>query len=133
MIDIHTATDAELDSIAMQIDEQRPKRGLEVLCLADVQAKPIEWLWKNWVAVGKVSILAGEGGIGKSTILCDLAARTTTGNTWPDHEAGTVPGSVIILAAEDFWRDHVEFERHPNFIDFHAPTVSRGGEHSAEP
>ena len=51
--------------------------------------------------MGKVSILAGEGGIGKSTILCDLAARTTTGNTWPDHETGTAPGSVIILAAED--------------------------------
>jgi len=101
MIDIHTATDAELDIIAMQTDKLRPKRGLEVLCLADVQAKPIEWLWKNWVAVGKVSILAGEGGIGKSTILCDLAARTTTGDTWPDHAAGTVPGSVIILAAED--------------------------------
>ena len=101
MINIHTNTDAELDSLAMQTDELRPKRGLEVLCLADVQAKPIEWLWKNWVAVGKVSILAGEGGIGKSTILCDLAARTTTGNTWPDHEAGTAPGSVIILAAED--------------------------------
>jgi putative DNA primase/helicase len=75
--------------------------GLEILCLADVKPKPIDWLWKEWLAIGKVSILAGEGGKGKSTVLCDLAARTTRGLAWPDGSPGGRPGSVIILAAED--------------------------------
>jgi putative DNA primase/helicase len=75
--------------------------GLEILCLADVKPKPIDWLWKEWLAIGKVSILAGEGGKGKSTVLCDLAARTTRGLAWPDGSPGGPPGSVIILAAED--------------------------------
>jgi hypothetical protein len=66
-----------------------------------VKAKPIEWLWRNWLAIGKVSILAGEGGKGKSTILCDLAARTTRGMAWPDSAEASPPGDVIILAAED--------------------------------
>ena len=48
----------------------------------------IDWLWENWIAIGKVSVLAGEGGKGKSTILCDWAARTTNGELWPDGAEG---------------------------------------------
>ena len=69
--------------------------------MADVKPSAIEWLWQNWVAVGKVHVLAGEGGRGKSTILCDLAARTSAGNKWPDAATAGRAGSVIILAAED--------------------------------
>jgi putative DNA primase/helicase len=75
---------------------------LEVVCLADVKPRPIDWLWENWVALGKVSVLAGEGGKGKSTVLCDLAARTSTGELWPDGNRNhSGPRGVVILAAED--------------------------------
>jgi len=77
------------------------KPGLEVVCMADVRPCAIEWLWQNWVAVGTVHVLAGEGGRGKSTILCDLAARTTMGDKWPDAAVASKAGGVIILAAED--------------------------------
>ena len=75
--------------------------GLDVVCMADVKPTAIEWLWLNWVAIGKVSVLAGEGGRGKSTILCDLAARTTASDRWPDGAAASPAGGVIFLAAED--------------------------------
>jgi hypothetical protein len=75
--------------------------GLDVVCMADVKPSAIDWLWQNWIALGKVSVLAGDGGRGKSTILCDLTARATTGNTWPDGGPQCAPASVIILAAED--------------------------------
>ena len=75
---------------------------LEVVCMADVKPRPIDWLWENWVALGKVSVLAGEGGKGKSTVLCDLAARTSTGELWPDGNRNhSGPRGVVILAAED--------------------------------
>jgi hypothetical protein len=75
--------------------------GLDVVCMADVKPSSINWLWPNWIALGKVSVLAGDGGKGKSTILCDITARATTGNVWPDGAAACAPASVIILAAED--------------------------------
>jgi putative DNA primase/helicase len=75
--------------------------GLEVVCMADVKPTSIDWLWPNWIAVGKVSVLAGDGGRGKSTILCDMAARTTTNDKWPDAAAASPTSGVIILAAED--------------------------------
>jgi putative DNA primase/helicase len=78
-----------------------PSPGLDVVCMADVKPSAIDWLWPNWIALGKVSVLAGDGGRGKSTILCDLTARATTGNIWPDGAARCAPAGVIILAAED--------------------------------
>ena len=75
--------------------------GLDVVCMADVKPSAIDWLWLNWIALGKVSVLAGDGGRGKSTILCDLTARATTGNIWPDGAAQCAPAGVTILAAED--------------------------------
>lgn len=89
-----------LDAQVIRLDRQHDL-GLEVLCLADVTPKPIDWLWANWLARGKVHVLAGEGGRGKSTILCDIASRTTRGEPWPDGSANAGCGSVIILAAED--------------------------------
>jgi putative DNA primase/helicase len=82
-------------------DDRQRETGLEVLCLADVTPKPIDWLWPNWLARGKVHMLAGEGGRGKSTILCDIASRATRGEPWPDGSANAGCGSVIILSAED--------------------------------
>jgi AAA domain/Bifunctional DNA primase/polymerase, N-terminal len=81
--------------------EAAPKAELDMVCLADMKAKPIDWLWPNWIAIGKVACLAGEGGKGKSTILCDIAARTSKGEIWPDGAGATAAGSAIILAAED--------------------------------
>ena len=77
------------------------RTGLEVICMADVRPSAIDWLWQNWIALGKVHVLAGEGGRGKSTILCNTTAITTTGTKWPDGASASEPGSVIILAAED--------------------------------
>jgi putative DNA primase/helicase len=74
---------------------------LEVVCMADVPPISIEWLWQNRIAIGKVSVLAGNGGIGKSTMLCDWTARITTGGAWPDGAAAGPVGSVIIAASED--------------------------------
>ena len=93
-----------LDAQVIRLDRQR-ELGLDVLCLADVKPKPIDWLWPNWLALGKVHVLAGEGGRGKSTILCDIASRTTCGESWPDGAANAGSGTVIILAAEDDLED----------------------------
>jgi len=74
---------------------------LDVICAADVEPELIEWLWQNWIAIGKVATLAGLGGLGKSTLLCDWAARITTGDAWPDGTAAGAVGSVIIFSSED--------------------------------
>src|SRR5680860_22291 len=68
---------------------------------SDIQAKPIRWLWPGRIARGKVSMLAGNPGLGKSQITACLAAIVSTGGTWPVDRTRCERGSVVILSAED--------------------------------
>jgi putative DNA primase/helicase len=88
-------------AIALKEEFQKPPPGLDVVCMADVQAKSIDWLWEHRFAIGKVSVLAGEGGQGKSTILCDMASRVTNAERWPDGADNKLTGNVFILTSED--------------------------------
>jgi rubrerythrin len=65
-----------------------------------VTMKPTQWLWRNHLAMGMLSMLDGDPENGKSTIVADAAGRITTGRPWPD---GTpcAKGGVILVGAED--------------------------------
>jgi putative DNA primase/helicase len=67
----------------------------------DIQAKPIDWLWPEYLPKGMLTILAGEGGTGKSTIAFNLAATITTGGFWPDGTRCNNPSNVLIFSTED--------------------------------
>ena len=69
--------------------------------LSDVRAFPIRWLWPGRIARGKVSMIAGHPGLGKSQITAALAAVVTTGGRWPVDGASCERGRVILLNAED--------------------------------
>ena len=73
--------------------------------LAGVAMHAIEWLWTGWLPKGYITILAGETGAGKSTILADIAARITTGAPWPGEydcpNAWRKPERVLWLGSED--------------------------------
>jgi putative DNA primase/helicase len=108
-------SNADLDRKIIEFDQRstgrvatQPSTNLEMVCIADVQSKPIDWLWSNWIAIGKTSCLAGDGGLGKSTILYDIAGRVSNGETWPDGAAATAAGSTIILSAEDDPEDTIK-------------------------
>jgi KaiC/GvpD/RAD55 family RecA-like ATPase len=69
--------------------------------VADVQARPIHWLWPGRIARGKVSIIAGNPGLGKSQVTVGMAATVSTGGLWPVDGKCCEVGNVIILSAED--------------------------------
>lgn len=68
--------------------------------VSDVEREHIEWVWPGRLALGKLTILDGDPGLGKSTLLYDVAARITTGRAMPDG-APTEQGGVLILSTED--------------------------------
>lgn len=81
--------------------------------LSEVEPVPVQWLWFNRFAQGKLCLLVGNPGVGKSFASLDMAARISTGDYWPDgyalpDGAGRAPrGSVLILTAEDGLADTV--------------------------
>ncbi|VVP53025.1 AAA family ATPase [Pseudomonas fluorescens] len=68
---------------------------------ADIKPVAIRWLWPGWLAKGKLHILAGAGGTGKTTLLIGLIATITTGGRWPDGEICQERGNVLIWSSED--------------------------------
>lgn len=67
---------------------------------ANITVQKINWLWKNWLPRGKLTILAGQPGSGKTTIALDLAAIVSAGRQFPDGTA-TSPGNILIWSGED--------------------------------
>jgi putative DNA primase/helicase len=73
-----------------------------LVSLADVQAELVQWLWFGRIALGKVTLIAGDPGLGKSFVTLDIAARVSCGAAWPDApEIKTTAGGVVLLSAED--------------------------------
>ncbi len=75
--------------------------GLYVKRILDVRSKPIRWLWPGRFARGKVSMIAGHPGLGKSQITVNIAATVTQGGRWPVDNTHCEPGNVLFVSAED--------------------------------
>src|SRR5918999_665673 len=68
--------------------------------LGQVDAEPVQWLSPGRLAAGKITVLDGDPGLGKSTLLCEWAARITRGQALPGGKPGT-PRGVVLISAED--------------------------------
>lgn len=64
------------------------------------------WLWRDWIASGELTILAGEPGSGKSSVSMDIAASVSCGGTLPNGEKAE-QGRVIIFNSEDQIRETI--------------------------
>ncbi len=70
--------------------------------ISDVVPSPLQFLWPGRIPLGKLTILAGDPGLGKSFVTLDIAARVSTGTSWPDSPRDSNPrGDVVLLSAED--------------------------------
>jgi hypothetical protein len=71
-----------------------------LVALSQVTPEPLRWLSPGRLAAGKITILDGDPGLGKSTLLCEFAARLSRGDSLPGGQAGP-RRIVVILSAED--------------------------------
>jgi len=74
--------------------------------LSEVAPERVRWLWDGRIALGKLNLVDGDPGTGKSAATTDLAARVSVGKVWPDG-AGCKAGGVVILSAEDGLADTI--------------------------
>lgn len=74
--------------------------GVVLTRASAVKVMPVRWLWQDWLAQGKVHLLAGAPGQGKTTIALAFAATVSAGGRWPDGRR-CVPGNVLVWSGED--------------------------------
>lgn len=77
-----------------------PPDGVVIERGSDLRIVAVNWLWRNWLARGKLHLLAGAPGQGKTTIALAFAATVTSGGRWPDG-ASCKAGNVLIYSGED--------------------------------
>lgn len=67
-----------------------------------ITPRSVEWLWPGRIPLGKLTTFAGVGGLGKTFVLCDITARITRGDCWPDSTGECAePGQVLFISGED--------------------------------
>jgi RecA-family ATPase len=71
-----------------------------------VEPEEVEWLWPSRLALGKLALVDGDPGLGKSAITLDLAARVSSGHDFPDG-APCEPAGVVVLSGEDGLADTI--------------------------
>ncbi|MGD0266199.1 MAG: AAA family ATPase [Candidatus Methylomirabilota bacterium] len=92
----------ELDRIETPAEGDGP----DLVSLADVTPEAVCWLWPRRIPCGKLSLIIGDPGHGKSCVTLDMAARVSRVLLWPDGGA-VPPGGVVLLSAEDDLADTI--------------------------
>ena len=82
--------------------EAKGGRKLTLTPASEIKTGPVRWLWQGWVPLGALTVVAGEAGLGKSTLTgAHLTARITRG-ALPGELHGK-PADVLLASAEDPW------------------------------
>lgn len=81
-----------------------PKESSAVIVeMTSVETKRLEWIWCGRIPLGKLTVIDGDPGLGKSLVTIDIAARVTANAPMPDGTTGHLvgPRGVVLLSAED--------------------------------
>ena len=89
-------------------DEEPPWEGdggdtprLELIPASSIRMEQTSWAWKDRIPLGGVTLLAGQEGSGKTTILADVLARATHGRLDGDLQGEAI--GCVYATAEDSW------------------------------
>ena len=89
------------------LKEPSKPETVKIIRMSDVELTPVEWLWKPYLPFGKLSVLQGNPGEGKTYFAMHLAAACTNGKLLPNMER-MEPFNVIYQTAEDGLVDTVK-------------------------
>ena len=74
---------------------------LEIIKASEIEPKEVKWLWYPYIPFGKVTLLQGDPGDGKSKLMLSIAALLSKGEPLPFTEEETEPMTVIYQTTED--------------------------------
>lgn len=99
--------DSEVGGIARSVSRYDTARSLELTLASTVQPEEIKWIWQGRIPRGKVTVLDGDPGLGKSTVATAVVAAITGGGTLPGNGSTAVRGNAIMASAEDGYADTI--------------------------
>jgi energy-coupling factor transporter ATP-binding protein EcfA2 len=92
---------------ALPLPSQPLKRRLISHRASDLEPEKLVWVWPGRIPEGKLVLLGGPPGLGKSQLTAFMSAVVSNGGSWPCGEGSTLPGDVIFMSAEDGIQDTI--------------------------
>ena len=89
-------------------DFMEEKTELKMIRMSEIQSQEIEWLWYPFIPYGKLTIVQGDPGDGKTTLVLNIAAKLSKGESLDEDMKLTEPMNVIYQTAEDGLADTVK-------------------------
>ena len=95
-----TARMKQASNTSVGVKSETPTHTPVVRCMAEIEPTEVQWLWPHRIPLGRLTLLVGRPGEGKSFFTMELASHVSKGTEFPD---GTYcpSGSVLIVSAED--------------------------------
>ena len=81
---------------------------MKLITMSDIQTAPVRWLWHPYIPYGKITLIQGDPGDGKTTFALAVAALLTNGKPMPETEDAADPVTVIYQTAEDGLADTIK-------------------------
>ena len=92
----------------MEKKKEEQKCVLKIIKMSDVQLQEIEWLWYPFIPYGKLTIIQGDPGDGKTTLVLNIAAKLSKGEGLDENMQIAEPINIIYQTAEDGLADTVK-------------------------
>lgn len=102
---IRNLTQSDIDEF---LDNQEFRSHTLGQTMSDVQPKQINWLWPDVIPFGKMTLISGDPGVGKSFLTMDIAAHASAGLSWPgcgDRPTNAI--NVLVMNCEDGLADTI--------------------------
>ncbi len=87
---------------------QKPQfNQLKIIVMDTIEREEIKWLWKPYIPYGKITIVQGDPGEGKTSLILKLASELSLGRCFGEDELRE-PINIIYQTAEDGLADTVK-------------------------
>ncbi|MDR3246555.1 MAG: AAA family ATPase [Prevotellaceae bacterium] len=81
---------------------------LKIITMQDIETEQVSWLWEPYIPSGKITIVQGDPGDGKTAMMLAIAAAVTNGELLPGNDDYAAPADVIFQTAEDGLGDTIK-------------------------
>ena len=88
---------------------EEQKTELKMIRMSEVESQEVKWLWYPFIPYGKLTIIQGDPGDGKTTLVLNIAAKLSKGESLDSDMNVQDPVNVIYQTAEDGLSDDMEF------------------------
>ena len=84
------------------------KKELKLIHMSDIETEEVKWLWYPYIPIGKVTIIQGDPGEGKTSFVLAVISALTLGEALPECDSAAEPMNVIYQTAEDGLADTIK-------------------------